>query len=60
MTKVYQKPSLFQAFIPIIFLVIALFINVRIFGDASLDGSNQIILILAAGVATMVALRLRA
>lgn len=58
MTKVYKQPTLFQAFIPIIFLVVALFINVRIFGDASLDGSNQIILILAAGVATLVALRL--
>ena len=58
MTKVYQKPSLLQAFIPIIFLVVALFINVRIFGDSSLGGSNQIILILAAGVATLVALRL--
>jgi NhaC family Na+:H+ antiporter len=58
MTKVYKKPTLFQAFIPIIFLIIALFINVRIFGDASLDGSNQIILILSAAVATIVALSL--
>jgi len=58
MSYKYQKPSLFQAFIPIIFLVIALFVNVRIFGDAALDGSNQIILILSAGVATLVALRL--
>jgi len=54
----YQKPSLFQAFIPIIFLVVALFINVRIFGDASLDGSNQIILIVSAGIASLVALKL--
>lgn len=58
MTKKYQRPSLFQAFIPIIFLVIALFINVGIFGDASLDGSNQIILIVSAGVAALVALKL--
>ncbi len=54
----YKKPTLFQAFIPIIFLIIALFINVRIFGDASLDGSNQIILMLSAGVASLVALKL--
>jgi NhaC family Na+:H+ antiporter len=58
MTYKYQKPSLLQAFIPIIFLIIALFINVRIYGDASLDGSNQIILILAAGIAALVALAL--
>lgn len=54
----YQKPSLFQAFIPIIFLVVALFINVAIFKDAALDGSNQIILILSGGVAALVALKL--
>ncbi|KYG72111.1 transporter (NhaC family) [Roseivirga ehrenbergii] len=58
MTNTHSKPTLFQAFIPIIFLVVALFINVRIFGDSSLDGSNQIILILSAGVATLVALKL--
>ncbi|MDR9416908.1 MAG: Na+/H+ antiporter NhaC [Gracilimonas sp.] len=58
MTYKYIKPSLFQAFIPIIFLIIALFMNVRIFGDASLDGSNQIILMLSAGIASIVALRL--
>lgn len=58
MTYKYQKPSLFEAFIPIIFLVVALFINVRIFGDASLDGSNQIILIVSAGIAALVALKL--
>ncbi|MCO6357729.1 Na+/H+ antiporter NhaC [Roseivirga pacifica] len=59
MSYTYKKPTLFQAFIPIIFLVVALFINVRIFGDASLDGSNQIILILSAAVAALVALRLK-
>ena len=58
MSYKYQKPTLFQAFIPIIFLIVVLFINVRIFGDASLDGSNQIILILSAAVASLVALKL--
>lgn len=58
MTYKYNKPSLFAAFIPIIFLIIALFINVRIFGDASLDGSNQIILLLAAAVASIVSLKI--
>lgn len=58
MTYQNTKPSLFQAFVPIIFLIIALFINVRIFGDASLAGSNQIILMLSAGIASLVALKL--
>lgn len=58
MTYQYRKPSLLEAFIPILFLVVALFINVYIFGDSSLDGSNQIILILSAAVATLMALRI--
>ena len=52
------KPSILQALLPILFLIVALFINVRIFGDAALDGSNQIILMLSAGVASIVAIRL--
>lgn len=59
MNYTYKKPSLWQAFIPILFLIVALFINVRIFGDASLDGSNQLILIFSAAVAALVALRLK-
>ncbi len=58
MTDSHQRPTLLQAFIPIIFLIVALSTNVFIFGDASLDGSNQIILILSAGVASIVALKL--
>ncbi|XWN37265.1 MAG: Na+/H+ antiporter NhaC [Balneola sp.] len=58
MTYKYDRPTLLQSFIPIIFLIIALFINVRIYGDASLDGSNQIILMLSAGIASLVALGL--
>lgn len=53
----YQKPTLFQALIPIVFLIVALFINVRIFGDSALDGSNQIILLLSAAIGALVALR---
>jgi len=52
------KPSILQALLPILFLIVALFINVRIFGDAALDGSNQIILMLSAGVASIVAISL--
>ena len=53
-----REASLFQAFIPIIFLIISLSINVLIFKDSALDGSNQIILILSAAVAAIVAGRI--
>ena len=53
-----REASLLQAFIPIIFLIIALSINVLIFKDSALDGSNQIILILSAAVAAIVAGRI--
>ena len=58
MTYKYKKPTLLQALIPIIFLIVALFYNVLVFGDGALDGSNQIILILSGGVASIVALKL--
>ena len=50
-----KDPTIVQAFIPIVFLVIFISINVFIFGDSALDGSNQIILILSAAVAAIVA-----
>ena len=46
-----SKLSLFDSLFPIIVLVILLFINVNIYGDASLDGSNQFILIIGAAIA---------
>ncbi len=53
-----REPTLLESFVPIIFLIILLTVNVGIFGDLSLDGSNQIVLILSAAVATLVSLRL--
>lgn len=53
-----REPTLGESFIPVIFLTILLSINVGIFGDASLDGSNQIVLILSAAVASLVAIRI--
>lgn len=53
-----KHPSLFQALIPVIFLILLLGTNVFIFEDSSLDGSNQISLILAACVAGLVSLQL--
>ena len=52
------EPTLFQAFMPLIFLIALLFINVWIFGSDSLDGSNQMALLFAASVAGIVALRI--
>ena len=51
----YKTPSLLQSITPIIFLVVMLSINVFIFGDLSLDGSNQIVLILSGGLASIIA-----
>ncbi|MEP1033383.1 Na+/H+ antiporter NhaC [Ekhidna sp.] len=53
-----REPTLFESLIPIIFLILILVVNVGIFGSAALDGSNQIVLILSAGVAAIVAIRI--
>ena len=52
-----KQPTLLQSFIPIVFLILLLVVNVGIFGSEALGGSNQIVLILSAGVATIVAIR---
>lgn len=48
------KLSLWQALIPVVLLVGMLGYNVFIYGDDSLDGSNQFILLLGAAVAAIV------
>lgn len=53
-----REPTLLQSLIPIIFLIILLSFNVSIFGDDALSGSNQIVLILSAAVAAIVATRI--
>jgi Na+:H+ antiporter, NhaC family len=58
MTNKTRRPTLFQALIPVIFLTSLISINVFIFGDDSLFGSNQIVLILSASVAAIVAMSL--
>jgi Na+:H+ antiporter, NhaC family len=58
MTQSTRRPTLFLALIPVIFLTILISINVFIFGDDSLSGSNQIVLILSAAVASIIALKL--
>jgi NhaC family Na+:H+ antiporter len=50
-----QKVPLWQALIPVVFLVGALSFNViGVFGNDALSGSNQFILLLAGGVAALV------
>jgi Na+:H+ antiporter, NhaC family len=58
MVKAKRRPKLIEALIPVIFLTALISINVFIFGDDSLSGSNQIVLILSASVAAIVAMRL--
>jgi|TARA_B110000438_G_scaffold92534_1_gene92030 Na+:H+ antiporter, NhaC family len=50
-----KNPTFIQSIIPIIFLIFLLGINVSIFGDLSLDGSNQIVLIFSASLAASIA-----
>jgi len=53
-----KKPTLFQALIPILFLILFLALNVKFFADDTLGGANQMALILAAMVAGIIAWRL--
>ena len=54
----HKTPTLLQALIPVVFLILLLSLNVGLFGSYSLDGSNQIVLILSAAVASIVAAQL--
>lgn len=53
-----RKATLFEAFIPIIFLVGLLSLNVYLFGEDTNYGPNQIALILSAMVAAIVGIRI--
>lgn len=57
MSKTPRKPTLTEALIPLVFLVVLLFINVKIFGTDVLAGSNQIALILTALLAGIILYR---
>jgi len=49
---------LWEALIPVLFLIVMLSVNViYVFGDDAISGSNQIVLILSASVAALIALR---
>ena len=51
-----KKISLFEAFLPIIILIFLLTLNVLFWGDATLDGSNQIALLIAAMIGVIISL----
>lgn len=53
-----RRPTLAEALIPITFLIVLLSINVTVFGDEALDGSNQVVLILSGAVAGLIAMRI--
>ena len=58
-TATYKTPSLFQALLPILVLILLLTLNVVYYGDMATSGPNQIALILAAAVAAIVGLALK-
>ena len=59
MEEFTKRPTLLQAFIPIVCLIFLLTLNVLFFGDDTLSGANQISLLLAATVAGIIAVRLK-
>ena len=53
-----KEPALWQAFVPILVLILLLGTNVIIFKSGATNGPNQIAMILAAGVACIISFRL--
>jgi NhaC family Na+:H+ antiporter len=51
MKGIPKAPSVVDALIPLVFLIVLLVVNIQIFGTDGLSGSNQIVLILSATVA---------
>ena len=56
-TTAPREPSLWQSLLPLLFLVVALATSVYLFSDNSSYGGNQIALLLAAGVASIIGIR---
>lgn len=51
-----RTPKVFDALIPLVFLIVLLVLNIQVFGTDGLLGSNQIVLILSSMVAALVAI----
>ncbi len=58
MSKNSRNPSTVQALIPVLFLIAMLSLNVYFFGDDTLSGANQIALLLASAVGSIIAVHL--
>lgn len=56
MKGIPKVATVWDALIPLIFLIVLLVINIQVFGTDGLSGSNQIVLILSAGVAALVSI----
>lgn len=52
-----RAPSLLDALLPVLLLIVLLFFSVRLFGSDSSYGANQIALLLASGLALIIGLR---
>jgi NhaC family Na+:H+ antiporter len=50
-----KEPTVILAFLPILFLIILLVLNIKIFGTDGLSGSNQIVLVLSSAFAAAIA-----
>ncbi len=55
--KERREPSLIESLVPVLFLIVFLAFNVFVFGDDSLSGSNQIVLIISGAFAALIASR---
>jgi NhaC family Na+:H+ antiporter len=51
-----RTPKVLDALIPLVFLIVLLILNIKVFGTDGLSGSNQIVLILSSAVAAIVAI----
>ena len=53
-----KSPTVGQALVPVIALIVMLFFSVKLFGDSSSSGPNQIVLTLGAAIAAIIGIRL--
>ncbi|MDF2157154.1 Na+/H+ antiporter NhaC [Algoriphagus sp. CAU 1675] len=51
-----RAPKVLDSLIPLVFLIVLLVLNIRVFGTDGLSGSNQIVLILSSTVAALIAI----
>jgi Na+:H+ antiporter, NhaC family len=58
MRKNTSNPTILQALVPLVFLIVLLTLNVYFFGDDALSGANQIALLLAATTGGIIAVYL--